>query len=351
MHLATGEATISGLKKMTGRREGEAPAEPQAFIPFQLNVAVRQEPRPLEDCSRLADMSHDTECRATLNTQITKPSRSADVLQHLSQGSLFLCSAGAVMWLLHVLRRHRWRMLAVVVAGVVCLAFPEAVSSAREAARRSQCKNNLKQISLALHNYHDTYNCFPPAITYGPDGKPWHSWRVIIMPYVECSSFYSEYSFDEPWNGPHNSQLAKKFADGAPPVYRCPSDTRSGSQNTSYVAVIGQNTIWPADGVASIRDVTNGTSNSIHIVEVSDSGVHWMEPRDLRLDVMSFQINSAKPSIRSRHRDAAHVTLVDGAVRLLGVDTPPETVRGMLDINDGKPAPIEAGTVAPQAVP
>src|SRR5690242_8895528 len=99
-------------------------------------------------------------------------------------------SAGAVMWLLNALGRHPWRVLGILFAGLLCVAFADAISLAREAARRSQCKNNLKQIGLALHNYHDTYGCFPPAITYGPDGKPWHSWRVIIMPYIECGSFY-----------------------------------------------------------------------------------------------------------------------------------------------------------------
>jgi len=252
------------------------------------------------------------------------------------------------MWLFDALRRHPWRVLGFLVAGFLCVAFADAVSSAREAARRSQCKNNLKQIGLALHNYHDTYNCFPPAIIYGPDGKPWHSWRVIIMPYIECGSFYSEYSFDEPWNGPHNSELAKKFVNGAPFVYRCPTDEKSNPQNTSYVAVIDENTVWPPHGVASFQDVTDSTKNTLFVVEVGDSGVHWMEPRDLRLDAMSFRINAAHGvGIRGQHGalhyilsdvpTGANVGTVDGWVEFLNAETPPADVRSMLIRNDGKP--------------
>lgn len=257
------------------------------------------------------------------------------------------------MWLLQALRRHPWRILAVLVAGFVCVACAGAVSSAREAARRSQCKNNLKQIGLALHNYHDTYNCFPPAVTYGPDGKPWHSWRVLLVPFLEASPFWSQYKLDEPWNGPNNSELATRFRNGASFIYRCPTDVETGSQNTSYFAVIGENTMWPPRDVASLDDATDPTYDTPLVVEVSDSGVHWMEPRDLRLDAMSFEINAAKGvGIRGHHgtsnailfdtRAGANVMMVDGVVQLLGAETPPQTVRDMLMINGRKPRPVEA---------
>src|SRR5207244_4506816 len=55
----------------------------------------------------------------------------------------------------------------------------------REASRRSVCVNNLKQIGLALQNYHDDFGCFPPAYIADENGRPMHSWRVLILPYIE----------------------------------------------------------------------------------------------------------------------------------------------------------------------
>ncbi len=253
-----------------------------------------------------------------------------------------------VMSILNALRRHPGKIVAFLLAGFLCIALVDIVLAAREAARRSQCKNNLKQIGLALHNYHDTYNCFPPAVTYGPDGKPWHSWRVLLVPFLEASPFWSQYKLDEPWNGPSNSQLATRFRNGASFIYRCPTDVETGSQNASYFAVIGENTMWPPRDVASLDDATDPMYDTPFVVEVSHSGVHWMEPRDLQLDAMSFEINASKGvGIRCRHgtsnfilsdtRAGAHVMMVDGAVQFLHAETPPRTVRSMLIRNDGKP--------------
>ena len=81
---------------------------------------------------------------------------------------------------------------------LVALLLP-AVSRAREAARRRQCANQLKQIVLALLNYREANGCFPPAYIAGKNGKPMHSWKVIILPYIDGDSLYKQYRFDEPW--------------------------------------------------------------------------------------------------------------------------------------------------------
>src|SRR5437588_6801844 len=102
---------------------------------------------------------------------------------------------------------------------MVALLLP-AVQAAREAARRAQCTNNLKQIGLAMHNYHSSNNCFPPAFTTDRDGKPLLSWRVLLLPYLECSSLYANFHLDEPWDSPHNRPLVNQM----PSVFACPSD-------------------------------------------------------------------------------------------------------------------------------
>lgn len=89
---------------------------------------------------------------------------------------------------------------------LMCLLTPR--SGAREAARRAQCSNNLKQIAFSLHSYHDRYGCFPPAYIADEEGKPMHSWRVLILPFIEEQALYDRYAFTEPWDGPSNRRLA-----------------------------------------------------------------------------------------------------------------------------------------------
>ncbi len=210
------------------------------------------------------------------------------------------------------------------------------VGQAREAARRTQCKGRFKQLELALHNYHDIYGSFPPAVIDGPDGRPWHSWRVLILPLLEEKRLYDRYRFDEPWDGPHNRLLAEEFP--SLPHYRCPSEGVGDS--CSYFAVTGQRTLWPPGGSLTwtLEDVPDGSSNTLHIVEVSDSGVHWMDPRDLSFDRMNFGVNQTTGvGIRSRHPIGANGSFGDGHVVTLPMETAPETVKAMLLRDDGGP--------------
>jgi hypothetical protein len=229
---------------------------------------------------------------------------------------------------------------------LVALALP-AFQPRRGGPHRSPCKNNLKQIGLALHNYHDIYGSFPPAIVYGPDGKPWHSWRTLLLPYLEHGDILRRYRFDEPWDGPNNRKLAGEA--GTLSVFHCPSDEDAAPGTTSYLAVIGDETMWPPHGAGTFDDAIDGKGRTLHVVEVANSGVHWMEPKDLRLATMSFQVGAAGEAIRGPHGGTkrwfrkddpsfANASFVDDSVRVLSSETPPETVRSLLIRDDGGPS-------------
>ncbi len=98
--------------------------------------------------------------------------------------------------------------LVLVVLCLMCLIglLLPAVGSPRQAGRRSICENNLRQIALALQNYHQANGCFPPAYVADKNGKPMHSWRVLILPYVGFDDLYKAYDFTEPWDGPNNKK-------------------------------------------------------------------------------------------------------------------------------------------------
>ena len=142
----------------------------------------------------------------------------------------------------------------------------------------------MRQLGMALHNYHNTHGKFPPAYVTGPDGKPWHSWRLLILPYVEGENLYKAYSFDEPWDGPNNRKLWALM----PEIFLCPGCARATtlgliecpSNCTNYVAIVGPQTAWPGDTGKKIDDIQDGAANTLLLVEAIEP-ICWMEPRDL----------------------------------------------------------------------
>jgi prepilin-type processing-associated H-X9-DG protein len=209
------------------------------------------------------------------------------------------------------------------------------------AARRTVCQSNLKDIAIALQNYHDVYKRFPPAYIADESGKPMHSWRVLILPFLEQKALYDQIRFYEPWDSPHNSKLAAVSLE----LFRCPEDGKRGRGHTSYVAVVGPGTAWPGAKSIDIADINDGTSNTILVVEVKNSGIHWMEPRDLDASQMPMTINakpvgaSATLDISSGHKGVAQVAFADGSVRAIPEVTPAAMLRAMLTIAGGESVP------------
>ena len=204
-----------------------------------------------------------------------------------------------------------------------------------EAMHRTECKNNLKQIGLALHNYHDKYGTFPPAYIADEHGRRMHSWRVLLLPFVDQQTLYNQYRFDEPWDGPNNRQLLETVV----PAYQCPSEYRHQKPQftANYLAIVGQDTAWPGDRSSSISDFTDGLSNTLLVVEVANSGVHWMEPRDLSTTIMSHTINpSAGQGISSKHTGGANALMGDGAVRFLSQKMPESMLQKLITPNGGE---------------
>lgn len=211
-----------------------------------------------------------------------------------------------------------------------------AVKEARESARQSACQGRLNQLLLAFHNYHEEYGSFPPAYVADADGNPMHSWRVLILPYIAGEDIYEQYRFDEPWNGPNNRKLTETVD---PHWLHCPSGPNlENSPLTDYVVVVGDETAFPGNRSTTMDDFQDGLENTILIVEIANSDIHWMEPRDLDLSTMSLIVDDrSRESISSPHACGPLVVFGDRiTAHRLDQLLRPASVRAMLTKSGGE---------------
>jgi hypothetical protein len=182
---------------------------------------------------------------------------------------------------------------------------------------------------LAVANYAEAKGYYPPAYVVGPDGRSWHSWRALILPYSGWTDLGTEYNFDEPWDGPNNRRLGERMPKGF-----AFSGTKFPTTTTNYLAVVGKDTMWPGREGRKPNEITDGLSNTILIVENNGLGVHWLEPRDLDFATMDFRLDTPG-GVSSWYEHPAVVT-VDGTVRRLLNLMSPETLRAALTVNGGE---------------
>jgi prepilin-type N-terminal cleavage/methylation domain-containing protein len=231
-----------------------------------------------------------------------------------------------------------------IIAILIALLLP-AVQQARGAARRTQCRNNMHQLGLALHNYHDTHSTFP----YGRRTQYW-SWASMLLPALDESSLYNSMNFDSQPEGNSGSPRANITAIYTRLAqFQCPSDpfvdtiafsVYWGGQ-TSYAACGGDCGI--ADDCYSgvlfvnsrvrIRDIRDGTSQTLVLGEIRDN--HTYPSRSLHVGYNSCNLRwtgnpmHSYPSTArtgayligrdfgSFHEGGAFFALADGAVRFL----------------------------------
>lgn len=232
--------------------------------------------------------------------------------------------------------------IALLLAYILALVLP-TVSFSRDWSRRAVCLSRLRSIGRALHDYHTAHGSLPPVYVRDETGAPMHSWRVLILPYLEEDELYSRYNFNEPWDSAANRELASLRPD----IYACPSDTAAqSSANTSYVAVVGRETVWRDSGGMKLDAVRDRLDETILLVEVADSGINWLEPRDLSFDSAVVGINrSSRLSISSRHdvstgaiyrETGASVGFCDLSIGFLSDDMSSDVLSALLTANGGE---------------
>jgi len=257
-----------------------------------------------------------------------------------------------------------------VVAILVALLLP-AVHQARSAARRSSCINNLKQLGLALHNYHDVFGTFPPGwVTHdnkAASDRLW-GWQVMILPYVDQAPLFNRINFHKKF--PKPSELTQTEIE----TYRCPEDTADGlnpyrdahatsnySGNFGNIALRGSvdppkksNGIFYWNSSVRIRSIIDGTSNTFMVGErsISSAAGIWVGLRanqnenDAVTDCShDSQLNTVVRSFSSPHRGGSHFLFCDGSVQVIseevessaGTGEKMGTYQKLGQRNDGQP--------------
>lgn len=157
-----------------------------------------------------------------------------------------------------------------------------------------------------------------------------HSWRVLLLPYLQEQELFDRYDFTQPWNSEKNLRLATEM----PSIYAFHGEYKRGTVTTNYLAVIGETTVWPGVSTRTTDDVTDEQSATILLVENMGENVHWMEPRDLHLDSMSFQVNDPK-GVSSKYLAPA-VVMLDDSLRRLTDGLPEDVFSALLTVNGGE---------------
>ena len=218
-------------------------------------------------------------------------------------------------------------LVVIAIIGILIALLLPAVQAAREAARRSQCTNNLKQLGLGLQNHHDVYKTFPPSAIGDKDGKPLLSWRVAILPFLGEKNLYDRFHKDEPWDSEHNRTLIAQM----PAYYRNPSSS-AGPGLSDYLAITGPGLLFDGTKGKSFSSITDGTSNTILVVEADPSrAVTWTKPEDLKFDA-----EQPLAGLGNAHPGGFLVGMVDGSVQFISKTIAPNTFKALLTIAGGE---------------
>jgi type II secretory pathway pseudopilin PulG len=226
-------------------------------------------------------------------------------------------------------RGFTWTELLVVFAiiGALFVLLIPAQRSAREPARIAQCRNNLKQIGLALHNYHDVHGCFPPPYTVDGSGRKLHSWRTLILPFLDQAPLYQRIDLSKPWNDPVNEAARRTVVS----VYHCPSLSGDGDR-TTYMAVVGSDGVFRWGETTSSKQIRDDAARTLLLLDVNGGrSVPWMEPVDL--DEQTVHALSQASDLPHRH--GIQTLMADGSLWTADIRELSEQIRALVSIAGG----------------
>ena len=252
--------------------------------------------------------------------------------------SLLISSAVLVFWWIwHRNKKKRTVLFVLLVIAILIGMLLPSVQAVRVSPRWLSCLNNMRQCMLAILNYESANGRFPPAWQVDDNGVPMHSWRVLILPFIEEGALYSQYRFDEPWDGPNNSKLANQM----PRIYQCPSVPNSTSQ-TTYKLVSDPEAFFNGSECRTLVDAVDGSASTIVLVEDSEHPINWMKPEGISIETAVEIYRSQKvchcvrkETLFSKTLPFKNLVTLDGATYRASADIDSETLRQAMRRADG----------------
>ncbi|QDT40779.1 hypothetical protein Pan241w_08380 [Gimesia alba] len=212
-----------------------------------------------------------------------------------------------------------------VILGIISLTIAlllPAVQSAREQARKSSWKNNLKSIGLALHNYHDDHRCFPPGGIIREDDTAMHGWMMMIMPYLDANPLSVMIDYDQPWDHPVNVPVFKRSIH-----YYMMLDVDLGltSEGHSLTQVLGNPNLMHRNSQVGLKELNGEAAHNWLAGEIAGNYQPWGYPFNWR--PLGTKLCDGPESFGHPAWDGGHLLLVDGRVSFFSDDTSPEILR------------------------
>ncbi len=204
--------------------------------------------------------------------------------------------------------------------------FAGAADAALESSRRRERMNQFKQLGIAMQNYYDVNKHLPAsAAIRDKEGRPLLSWRVAILPYIDENDLFKQFHLDEPWDSPHNRALIEKM----PAIYADPDSklkplAREGK--TTFQVPVGPETAFYNNEGTSFREVADGTSKTILVVEVEPlRAVVWTKPEDWEVDMQH-----PRRGVERTDRNHFVAGYADAHVSVHPLDIDEKTLRALL---------------------
>ncbi len=199
-----------------------------------------------------------------------------------------------------------------------------AIAASDKALLEIQQKNNLKQLGLAFHNFHETFGHLPPRRDHLVKTKQDLSWRVFLLPFLDQAELYNQFHMNEPWDSPHNIKLLEQM----PEIFRTKGITKPGL--TSIMTFSGKGAPFVDTVGPRFSDIKDGIANTILCVQAGpDKAVPWTKPIDLPFD----PANPVK-ALGQLPEKIFLAIMMDGAVRWIHADTPGNELQKMINPND-----------------
>lgn len=218
-------------------------------------------------------------------------------------------------------------IIGVFLGGVILLLMLPVATSNREIARPSASKNNLKQIGLALHNYHDTHNMLPPGKTVTATGDDYHGWPAMLLPFIDQSPLYNQLDFNQWYLHPDNLALMRSDLQ----VFENPM-LNDRPQPPSVMHYTLNSHVFQTNKGFKFSEITDGTSNTMMGGTINDGFRPWYEPnhtRDPALGLNKGPLTFGDPYYGTKKEGTTQILLMDGAVRSISNDIDPAILKAL----------------------